>query len=153
MTDTAVMNTIAAPEGVTEALNRDRVQAWSAPEPQWLRERRLHAWDIYEKTPMPSTRSEEWRYTDLKKKLDLAALTWPELVECEDDFGACPDGLQVSMNADHPASGHLWEIDGLIFHQDLDPELEKKGVVLTSLRRAIDTHPELLQEPVSYTHL
>jgi len=146
MTDTAVMNTIAAPEGVTEALNRDRVQAWSAPEPQWLRERRLHAWEIYEKTPMPSTRSEEWRYTDLKKKLDLDALTWPELVEYEDDFGACPDGLQVSMNADHPASGHLWEIDGLIFHQDLDPELEKKGVVLTSLRRAMDTHPELLQE-------
>jgi len=146
MTDNAAINTIAAPEGVTSTLNRNRVQAWSAPEPQWLREHRLHAWDVYEKTPMPSTRSEEWRYTDLKRKLDLDALKWPELVECEDDFGACPDGLQDTMKADHPAAGHLWEIDGLIFHQDLDKELEGKGVVLTSLRRAIDTHPKLLQE-------
>jgi Fe-S cluster assembly protein SufD len=146
MTDNTALNTVAAPEGVTSALNRDRVQAWSAPEPQWLRERRLHAWDVYEETPMPSTRSEEWRYTDLKKKLQLDTLKWPELVECQDDFGACPDGLQDTMKADHPASGHLWEIDGLVFHQDLDPTLEQKGVVLTSLRRAIDTHPELLQE-------
>jgi Fe-S cluster assembly protein SufD len=146
MTNDTAMNTATAPEGVTEALNKDRVQAWSAPEPQWLTERRLHAWGVYENTPIPSTRSEEWRYTDLKKKLDLDALEWPELVECEDDFGTCPEGLKVAMLADHAASGHLWEIDGLVFHQDLDSELEKKGVVLTSLRRAIDTHPELLQE-------
>jgi len=146
MTDNTALNTVAVPEGVTSALNRDRVQAWSAPEPQWLQERRLHAWDVYEETPMPSTRSEEWRYTDLKKKLQLDSFEWPELVECEDDFGACPDGLQDTMKADHPASGHLWEIDGLVFHQDLDSTLEQKGVVLTSLRRAIDTHPELLQE-------
>jgi Fe-S cluster assembly protein SufD len=146
MTDTTAMTTATAPEGVTEALNKERVQAWSAPEPQWLTERRLHAWDVYENTPIPSTRSEEWRYTDLKKKLQLDSLAWPELVECEDDFGACPEGLKVAMLADHPASGHLWEIDGLVFHQDLDGELEKKGVVLTSLRRAIDTHPELLKE-------
>jgi Fe-S cluster assembly protein SufD len=146
MTDTTAMTTATAPEGVTEALNKERVQAWSAPEPQWLTERRLHAWDVYENTPIPSTRSEEWRYTDLKKKLQLDSLAWPELVECEDDFGACPEGLKVAMLADHAASGHLWEIDGLVFHQDLDGELEKKGVVLTSLRRAIDTHPELLKE-------
>ncbi len=154
MTESAATNATAvtedpnteAPEGVTEALNRDRVQSWSAPEPQWLRDRRLHAWDVYEQTPMPSTRSEEWRYTDLKKMLKLDSLQWPELVECEDDFGACPDGLQAAMLTDHPASGHIWEIDGLVFHQDLDPELERKGVVLTSLRKAIDTHPELLRD-------
>ena len=34
----------------------------------------------------------------------------------------------------------------MVFHQDLDPELERKGVVLTSLRKAIDTHPELLRD-------
>jgi Fe-S cluster assembly protein SufD len=137
-----------APEGVTETLNRDRVQSWSAPEPHWLRERRLRAWEAYENTPMPSTRSEEWRYTDLKTKLDLPSLRWPNLVECEDDFGACPDGLQAAMLADHAASGHIWEIDGLIFHEDLDQSLREKGVVLTSLRKAMDSHAELLQ-----THL
>ena len=154
MTDSTAINAdsmstdlkTAAPEGVTETLNQDRVKSWSAPEPRWLRERRLHAWKVYEATPMPSTRSEEWRYTDLKKKLDLDALQWPNLVECEDDFGACPEGLQVAMLADHAASGHMWEIDGIIFHEDLDENLRQKGVVLTSLRKAMDSHAGLLQE-------
>jgi len=98
---------------------------------------------------MPSTRSEEWRYTDLKEKLKLESLRWPDLVECEDDFGACPEGLQATMLADHPASGHIWEIDGLIFHEDMDEGLREKGVVLTSLRKAMDSHAELLREHLS----
>jgi len=138
--------TASGPEGVTDTLNMNRVKTYSAPEPTWLRERRLHAWEVYEKTPMPTTRLEEWRYTDLKEKLALETLTWPELTECEDDFGACPDGLQAAMNADHRASGHVWEIDGIVFHVDLEESLQEKGVVLTSLRRGIDSHAELLQE-------
>ena len=134
------------PEGITNTLNLDRVKAFSAPEPTWLKERRLHAWKVYEQTPMPTTRLEEWRYTDLKKKLDLDSLNWPKLTECEDDFGACPDGLQEAMRADHSASGHVWEIDGIVFHVDLDNALREKGVVLTSLRKAIDSHPELMQQ-------
>ena len=148
--DSTAVNAEAAktlvPEGITSTLNLDRVRTYSAPEPTWLKERRLHAWEVYERTPMPTTRLEEWRYTDLKKKLDLESLAWPKLTECEDDFGACPDGLQEAMQADHSASGHVWEIDGIVFHIDLDEGLQKKGVVLTSLRRAIDSHPELLQQ-------
>jgi len=148
--DSTAVNPEAAkasiPEGVTSTLNLDRVKTYSAPEPSWLKERRLQAWEVYEKTPMPTTRLEEWRYTDLKKKLDLESLAWPELTECDDDFGSCPDGLQEAMTADHAASGHVWEIDGIVFHIDLDEALAEKGVVLTSLRRAIDSHSELLQE-------
>jgi Fe-S cluster assembly protein SufD len=146
MTNDAAMATTTAPEGVTATLNRERVQSWTAPEPSWLSQRRLHAWEVYEATPMPSTRSEEWRYIDLKKALKWDSIQWPDLVECEDDFAACPEGLQATMRMDHPASGHLWEIDGLIFHRDLEEAVEEKGVVLSSLRKAIDSHPELLQE-------
>lgn len=142
----SVSTTTRTPEGVTEALNRERVETWSAPEPDWLKERRLHAWTVYEETPMPTTRSEEWRYTDLKKKLNLDTLGWPRVNECEDDFSACPEGLQEAMRADRPASGHVWEIDGIVFHIDLDEALEEKGVVLTSLRKAIDSHPDLMKE-------
>lgn len=138
--------TSMAPEGVTDTLNQSKVEAYSAPEPAWLKERRLHAWKVYEQTPLPTTKLEEWRYTDLKKKLDLDGLAWPELTECQDDFGACPEGLQTAMKADRAASGHVWEIDGIVFHIDLEQDLQEKGVVLTSLRRAIDSHPEILQE-------
>jgi Fe-S cluster assembly protein SufD len=142
-TDTKIAT---APEGVTDVLNRERVESWSAPEPRWLRERRLHAWGVYERTSMPTTRLEEWRYTDLAKKLKLDALRWPSVTECKDDFDACPDGLQAAMRADRPASGHMWEIDGILFHEDLEEDLVSKGVVLTSLRKAMDSHPELLQQ-------
>ena len=144
MADTAVTDTAA--EGVTRVLNKGTVQTLSAFDPQWLRELRYHAWDVYEKTPLPVTKLEEWRYTDLSKKLHLAELAWPEKSECKDDFDACPKGLQETMLADHDASGHLWGIDGQVIHVDLREELEAKGVVFMSLREAVKAHPELLQE-------
>ncbi len=135
-----------SPEGVTKVLNRGTVQTVSAFDPSWLRERRDHAWDVYERTPMPTTKLEEWRYTDLKKKLDLDSLGWPGKTECADDINACPEGLRTTMREDHAASGHLWGIDGQVIHVDLDEELARKGVILMSLREALKTHPKLLQE-------
>jgi hypothetical protein len=46
------------------------------------------------------------------------------------------------MEADWEASGHVVELDGSVAHVDLDPELEAKGVVLTSLRKAVESHPD-----------
>jgi Fe-S cluster assembly protein SufD len=144
MADTAVSSDRV--EGVTGVLNKGTVQTVSAFDPEWLRTLRHHAWDVYEKTPMPTTKLEEWRYTDLNRKLDLEALSWPEKSQCKDDFEACPKGLQETMLADHDASGHLWGIDGQVIHVDLLEELKEKGVVLMSLREAVRAHPELLKE-------
>ena len=76
MPNTSVIDApVDAPaEGVTEALNLKAVERVAEAEPAWLRERRLHAWAVYEGTPMPTTRLEEWRYTDLSRTLDLDPL-------------------------------------------------------------------------------
>lgn len=132
-------------EGVTAVLNGGLVQTLSAFEPGWLGKRRQHAWEVYEGTPMPTTRLEEWRYTDLRRKLDLDALRWAEKTACQDDLQACPEGLREAMLADHPASGHLWGIDGQVIHLDLQDSLREKGVVLTSLKEAVSSHAEILQ--------
>ena len=133
-------------EGVTRTLNKGLVETLTAFEPNWLRERRQHAWEIYEKTPMPTTKLEEWRYTDLSKKLGLEALEWAVKTECRDDFDACPQGLKDTMREDHAAAGHIWGIDAQMIHVDLDEELAGKGVILSSLRTAIEKHPELLEK-------
>src|SRR5260221_6816530 len=40
-------------------------------EPEWMRERRLDAWQTYQRIPMPTRQDEEWRRTDLRRlKLD-----------------------------------------------------------------------------------
>jgi Fe-S cluster assembly protein SufD len=146
MTMTNPATAVAAPEGVTSTLHRGLVQTLSAFDPVWLRERRHRAWEVYERTPMPTTRLEEWRYTDLRRKLDLAPLGWPKRAECADDFSACPEGLRNTMLEDDPASGHVWGIDGQIIHVDLEEELRDKGVILMSLKEATKTHPDLLEK-------
>ncbi|TVP56815.1 MAG: Fe-S cluster assembly protein SufD [Gemmatimonadales bacterium] len=133
-------------EGVTEHLNSDAVQALASGEPQWLQNRRMDAWASYERTPMPTTRLEEWRYTNLDRKLKLATLEplgWSERSFSKE---SAPARLVAEMEADHESAGHLVELDGSVAHVDLDPALASKGVVFMSLRTAVSEHPELLEE-------
>ncbi len=132
-------------EGLTEALNPAAVEKLAISEPQWLRERRSHAWDVYERTPMPTTKLEEWRYTDLKKTLDLDALKL-STAESMTDQATWPARLRAAMDEDRDASGHMVIIDGHVVHTDIDEGLAAKGVILESLHDAVAKHPELIQE-------
>ena len=89
---------------------------------------------------MPTRTTEGWRRTDLSR-LDLDAL-----------LAASRAGVRAaevqSTLADNLAgvAGSLRIEDGKVVERSLDPELEKKGVVLTSLRQALAERPELVQE-------
>lgn len=144
MSDTATAATAA--EGVTEAFNASAVERLALSEPQWLREARDGAWASYEQTPLPSTRLEEWRYTDLRKVLDLSSLRLPTSSKAADDPTQWPARLRETMELDHTASGHIVLIDGHVVHTDIDPALAEQGVILDSLHDALDKHPELVQE-------
>ena len=138
MTDTILS------EGVTEALNFRAVERLCTGEPEWLRERREHAWTLYEQTPMPTTKLEEWRYTDLRKKLELDALSLSQATLAPDDPTVWPKRLQKAMKEDRQASGHIVVIDGHVVHSDLEADLIGKGVILSSLHDAIEQHPDLV---------
>lgn len=152
MTEALLMDqgTEVAAEGVTETIHRGAVEALGLGEPEWLRERRLHAWSVYERTPMPTTRLEEWRYTDLSRLLDLEALVPLGRPAAPAPNGAGPEelpaGLRAAMDEDEEASGHLVLVDGAVVRGDLAPELEARGVVLTSLRQAVVEHEGLLRK-------
>ncbi len=140
MTATAEMT-----EGVTAELSREAVERAASDGPEWLRARRLEAWALYEATPMPTTKLETWRYTDLRRKLDLDRLELADREPVPFDTVDYPEPVRAAMNEDRVGTGHVVEIDGAVVHVDLDPELSELGVVLTSLRRAVDTHGELLE--------
>ena len=131
-------------EGVTDALNAAVLESLASDEPVWLAERRRHAWSVYIRTPLPTTRTEEWRYTDLRKKLDLGALQIDESSPLPDDPDAWPSRLRQSMAEDRDASGHLVLVDGRVVHADIRPELTAQGVILSSLRDAVVDHPEIV---------
>ena len=140
------MSSTIAIEGVTEALNASAVEAASAGEPAWLKARREHAWKVYEETPMPTTRLEEWRYTDLSRKLKLDAMKLSEVAVAADDPSSFPAGLREAMEQDREASGHLVMIDGHVVHTDIQADLAGKGVVLSSLKAAVESHPDLVEK-------
>ena len=133
-------------DSVARALSVESLERVSRDEPTWLKERRSHAWSVYEATPMPTTKLEEWRYTDLSKKLDLETLSLSEAETAPDDPSAWPERLRATMDEDHEASGHIVFIDGHVVHADLDSDLASQGVVLKSLHEAVDSHAELVQE-------
>lgn len=134
------------PEGVTANINAAAVERLAGGEPDWLAERRRRAWEVYERTSLPTTRLEEWRYTDLSRKLDLGALSPVAPGVRESSPEAYPPGLRQAMREDWEAAGHIVEIDGRVVHTDLAPALASRGVVLSSLREALRTHEDLLRE-------
>ncbi len=133
-------------EGVTSTLNPAAVERIGMSEPEWLRERRAHAWDVYERTPMPTIRLEEWRYTNLKKKLDLDSLQLSDAEAMSDDASTWPERLRAAMDEDREASGHIVIIDGHVVHADVDKQLAAQGVILESLQEAITNHEELVRD-------
>lgn len=111
-----------------------------ATDPPWLRARRDEAWATCQATPMPTTRSEEWRYTDLSRKLQL-----DELVVVHGHRGAgagtaagavLPEALRRTMELDRDSAGRIVDIDGKVVAVELDESLARQGVVLASLRDA-----------------
>ena len=135
----------SAEEETPSSLDGSAVERVSQGAPSWLSERRRHAWSVFEDTPLPSTRSEEWRYTDVSRMLDFADLrlaTDGALAE----NGSRPAGLAAAMDEDYAASGHTLLIDGGVVHVDLEPALAEQGVILTSLRSAVNEHGGLLEE-------
>jgi len=131
---------------VTSALNPAAVERIGMSEPAWLRERRAHAWDVYERTPMPTIRLEEWRYTNLKKKLDLDSLQLSDAEAMSDDASTWPERLRAAMDEDREASGHIVIIDGHVVHADVNKQFAAQGVILESLQEAITNHEELVRE-------
>ncbi len=139
---------ILEPAKTIPALDGRAVDLLGRGAPDWLRRRRRHAWSVYEDTPLPSTRSEEWRYTDLSRIIDLESLRL--LTPDQTDPGAArPDILAEAMLEDWAASGHSVLVDGRTVHIDLDSDFGRRGVILTSLRSAVRDHPELLKESLA----
>jgi Fe-S cluster assembly protein SufD len=65
---------------MTQQLNRGAAGALSNSlrEPDWLADRRLEAFDVFQKLELPDPKSEEWRYTDVRG-FDFDAFGAPEI--------------------------------------------------------------------------
>ena len=111
-------------------------------EPDWLRERREAAWDIYESTREPSRSDEEWRRTDLRW------LKWDEL----------PLSLPTGTRGDVPTSVPLGAlspsavvlVDNAGTHIiEVSVEARDAGLIVMDLATAARDHPDLIRDRLS----
>jgi Fe-S cluster assembly protein SufD len=134
---------------VLQGLSREAVVELSRQkgEPEWMLQKRLHAWEVYEKTPAYLGRRGDLgtfrtmanfvsRHTELRPYVPangdgtLPAVIEQALQEALVDARA---GLMVQRNAS-------------VVRTELSEELRNQGVILTDLDSAVRDYPELVQQ-------
>ncbi len=107
-------------------------------EPAWLAEERRAALRSYDAQPFPTERTEEWRYTQLKR----FALSGLELAKSPRDESVS-ERIQMRI-ADSDAEGVMVHKGNKVVHNQAN--ITEAGVVFTDLRTAVREHEALLKE-------
>ncbi|HYW13330.1 MAG TPA: Fe-S cluster assembly protein SufD [Longimicrobium sp.] len=126
---------------------RDQVEMLTARklEADWLHDGRMRAHAVFADTPMPTTRLEDWRYTDIKKFFKLDAFSFAE-ERGPSEADALPAGLQAVMAEAGTSSARMVQVDASVVLHELPEELAAQGVIFSSLEAAAREHPELVQK-------
>lgn len=111
-------------------------------EPQWMLDRRLAAWAVYEQTPMPTQSDEAWRRTSLRRlRLDQIgpSINGDAAVSAE-----VPAYLAAQLT-DDAAGGVMVQIDGVVQRYELSDALRAQGVIFCDMHTAVRDHADLVQ--------
>jgi Fe-S cluster assembly protein SufD len=127
-------------------------------EPRWMRERRLEAYSVYERLPMPRTPDEDtwkrttdirvqdyWRRTDLRP---LKLQQYKPIALSPSDSAALPplsDSLKAQLGSHEEEFGLIVQQDGLVVKSALAKELARKGVYFADMNTALKERPELVE--------
>lgn len=110
--------------------------------PEFLRDYRLSAWEMFESLPLPKTTDEPWRRTDIRG-LEIGSFRQPKSGEYE-DLSPIPGDLLIPLVGDQHG-GQIELMPGGV-KMELDPELQAKGVIFTDLQTAEREHPDILAQ-------
>jgi Fe-S cluster assembly protein SufD len=106
-----------------------------------LEQLREAARSSYETLPLPVWRRSGFWTTSIEG-LDLHALSEPPAASAADSAGV-PEVVQRTL-PDRAPAGRLVQSAGAVVQLELDPELQARGVILSSLEDAFREHPELV---------
>ena len=143
MADTA---TTDYPEVLTTpGFSADAVEAVAdfVGDPDWLRERRRAAWALFEQLPMPTTRDEHWRFTNLRRlKLDDVL----PFTGCEEQEAALERAGRALVSSDAVAT-RIVSVNNAIWSGTVTRGELPAGVVVEPLHEAVNgEHAELVRK-------
>lgn len=109
--------------------------------PDWWLDLKRQAFATFQRLPMPTRKSEQWRFANLQE-IDLDAYEYTPAPTMADRASLAGEATLIQERA-----GRLVFADNqLISFERVSPELEKAGVVWEPLSEALVKHRELLQE-------
>lgn len=115
-------------------------------EPDFMLERRREAWKRYRELPMPTRKSEEWRYTDIS---DLRPEEFRPLAPetgYVDDVGGLPRPIRTILERDQARSAVSAYVNGACMYRRREDELTEDGVLYAPIAEIALSRPELLEE-------
>jgi Fe-S cluster assembly protein SufD len=107
-----------------------------------LLEYRNNAWKEFERVPLPTTKEESWRRTDLRN-LPASSFNLPSESTQKQNYKIPKDLLKPIAGDEHGGQISLLTNNAQVY---LDPELKRKGVIFTDFQTAEKEHPELVQK-------
>ena len=122
--------------------SRDMIPELSADGnvPSFIKDYRLRAWEAFERLPLPTTRDEPWRRTDLHG-LPAGDFRLPTPKDIETLPEAPEEILRPLVGEAH---GGQMILSPVGIERRIDPQLEAKGVIFTDLATAQREYPEKL---------
>ena len=132
----------ALPQAPSYSLADVRSLSDAHNEPDWLRARRLEAWEVYQNLPMPY-QEEEWRRTDYRH------LRWDEaerLIRANGATSADVPAKNLEPLTGDEQGGLLVIVDGQVIRTELADALVEQGVIFTDLRTAVRDHDALVEQ-------
>lgn len=134
MSTTATSDTFSFDQKAFDRLIEKRI------DPTWLTEARREAWDLFQKSPWPSPRQENWMRSDLR---GFRIQKYTPNVE---EQTVIAEGAPVRLLEGVDVAGSLRSVDGVVTHDHLQTQYADRGVVATSLSRAAREHSELVRK-------
>lgn len=118
--------------------------AWT-DEPAYITALRREEWERYASLPMPTRKSEEWRYTDLSDlnpdQFIPSAADGPMI----DSIEELPEAIYGVMARDQHRSGIMVELNGAPVYRRLDRQLGDTDLVFGPIAEVAREHPELIE--------
>lgn len=112
-------------------------------DPDWLRDKRLEAWQLAESLPMPGPSDEAWRRTDIR------SLKWDDTMRSADGNGAkladAPPDLYAPLIGEEQG-GLLVFVNGKLVKSELNPAIAQQGVIFCDLHEAAEKHSKLVKK-------
>jgi len=135
------------PNSLPSGFSRSAVEELSRRkgEPEWMLQKRLEAWDVYESMPTPLGRRGDLGTLRMFSNFKFQELS-PYVPSIDDGKLPAPIEQALQEALVDQRAGLVVQRNASVVRTELDEELKRQGVILTDLDSAVRDYPELVQQ-------